>query len=201
MPIKKIALAAVLGGLALFVWGAISHSVLPLYHGALHKFTNEEAVTQAIAANTPHSGTYFLPNHPEYPPGASEAERNALDEKMKQRMANGPIIIAHIRVGAMSGIAPYLVMELITDIIAALFVTLLMTTAMQLSLGMRVLFSVGVALVMVFDNSASTWNWYSAGGDYFFAETVDAVVGWALAGLVIAKLLGKGDKPGEAQTS
>ena len=191
MSPKSISSAAVLGGLTLFVWGALSHSLLPLYNGSLHRFTDQDAVAQVIAANTPHSGTYFLPNYPDYSKAANEGERTAMTEKMKQQMMNGPTVIAHVRAGTMGSIAPNLVAELVTNILAALIVTLLMTAALQLALSKRVLFAAGVGLVMVFDQSASSWNWYSAGGDFFFAETVDAVVGWSLAGLVIGRLLGR----------
>lgn len=189
MPVKKIAIATVLGGLTLFAWGAISQTLLPLYNGALHKFTNEDAVTQAIAANTPHSGTYFLPNYPDVPAGANAEQKKATDEKMEQAMASGPMVFAHVRVGAMGGMGTYLATELLTNIIAALFVTLLLSQTTNLSFRNRVMFAAGVALVMIFDGTASEWNWYSAGGDFFLAEAVDGIVGWSLAGVVIAKLL------------
>lgn len=182
-----------LGGLTLFVWGAVSHMVLPLYNNALHKFTNQDAVTQVVAANTPFPGTYFLPNYPNYPEGATEEDKKMLDEKMEQQMVNGPMVFAHVRVGAMESMGTLMVTEFLTNTLAALVATVLLVSAMQLTFGKRVLFAVGIALVMLFDHSASTWNWYSAGLDFFFAEVVDAVLGWALAGMVIAKVLGKGE--------
>jgi len=191
MPARTIAVASALGGLTLFVWGALSHTLVPLYNNALHRFTNQDAVTQAIATNAPQSGTYFLPNYPDYSKAANDAERTAMRENMERQMMSGPAMFAHVRVGPMGSIAPNLVTELVANIIAALFLTILMSTATQLSLKMRMYFAVGVALVMVFDQSVSSWNWYGAGADFFVAETVDAVVGWALAGLVIGKLLGK----------
>ena len=142
MSIRKISFAAALGGLTLFVWGALSHSVLPLYNNSLNKFTDQDAVTQVIAANVPTSGTYFLPNYPDYTKATSDAERAAMKEKMEQqKMMTGPMVFAHVRAGAMGSIAPHLVTELITNIIAALFVALLMSTALHLPLKSRVFFN------------------------------------------------------------
>jgi hypothetical protein len=164
------------------------------YHNTLHKFADQDAVGQTIIANAPHSGTYLFPNYPNYPVGASETEKKALDEEMYRKMEAGPFVLAHIRTGAMRSFGTHLATELITNILAALFVTVLLTNAMQLSFRGRVLFAVGVAAVMLLDHSASTWNWYSSGTDFFFAEAFDAIVGWVLAGMVIAKVLGRGEK-------
>ena len=48
---KKLFLGAMLGGLTLFVWGAISHMVLPTSEWVLHGFASEAAV--AITGNLP----------------------------------------------------------------------------------------------------------------------------------------------------
>ena len=62
---KKILVSAILGGLVLFLWGFISHEVLPLYKSSMMKFTNEDAVSQMIVANAPASGVYFMPYVPQ----------------------------------------------------------------------------------------------------------------------------------------
>lgn len=197
MNSKKISLAAVLGGLTLFIWGALCRSIIPFYNNALHKFTDQDAVTQAIVANTPRSGTYLLPNYPNYPEGATDEEKKALDEKMNQQIEAGPFVFAHIRVGSSTGFGTHLALELLTNILAVLFVTLIIINLPATSLGGRVLLSISIALVMVLDRSASTWNWYSAGADFFFAEFFDAIIGWGLVGAVIGAILRPGEQPGQ----
>jgi hypothetical protein len=197
MNTMKISLAAVLGGLTLFIWGTVSHSIIPFYNNALHTFTDEDAVTQAIIANAPRSGTYLLPNYPKYPEGATDEEKKALDEKMNQQMNTGPFVFAHIRVRSSAGFGIHLALELLTNIFAALFVTLIIINLPTTSLGGRVLLSISIALVMVLDYPASTWNWYSAGADYFFAEFFDAIIGWGLVGTVIGTVLRTREQPGE----
>ncbi len=192
MPAQKIALAAVLGGLTLFLWGVVSHMVLPLYNKSLHKFTDEESVTMAIVTNTPHSGTYFLPYEEELPAGASAEQKKAREEKMKEQMEKGPMVFAHIRVGSFGSFGVHLAIELLKDILSALVVGLLLVNTQQMSLRSRVAFVFGIAVAVVLESTISEWNWYGAGTDYAFAVIFDLLVGWLLAGFVLAKVLSGG---------
>jgi hypothetical protein len=197
MVSNRIALASVFGGLTLFVWGAVSHSLLPLYNNALQRFADQDAVAAAVSANAPQTGTYFLPNYPNYPEGATPEERKALDEEMSRQMAKGPTVFAHVRVGAMDHFGAMMMRELFTNIVAAFFAALLFLNATQISFARKVLFAACIGAILSFDHSASAWTWYGAGGSFFLAESVDAIVGWTLAGIVIATTLGKGEKQEE----
>lgn len=53
---KYLIVGAIVGGIVLFLWGAVTHAVLP---APMHAFTNEDAVTQAIRTNTAGNGVYF----------------------------------------------------------------------------------------------------------------------------------------------
>jgi len=59
---KQMILGTVLGGIVLFVWGAIAWMFIPWPGQPLRAFKNEDAVTQAIVANATQSGNYLLPN-------------------------------------------------------------------------------------------------------------------------------------------
>ena len=59
---KKILLGALLGGLTVFLWQAISHVPLPWFHTSLNQFENPEEVEKVLAANAKQDGMYFLPN-------------------------------------------------------------------------------------------------------------------------------------------
>jgi hypothetical protein len=52
---KKMVLASLLGGLTMFVWGALSHTVIPFSEDSLLGFTNEDAIVQGIMAGAPTS--------------------------------------------------------------------------------------------------------------------------------------------------
>ncbi len=57
------------------------------------------------------------------------------------------------------------------------------------SFGSRVLFVTLIGLVPFLALSASYWNWYGFPTGFTFAELVDQVGGFGLAGLVLAALV------------
>ena len=194
MPVRKIVIAAVLGGLAMFIWGAISHMTLPLYNSALQKFANEDAVTQAIIANAPVSGTYFLPNLPTLLAGASEEQKRAADKAMEERSEKGPQMFAFIRVGPFGSFGTHLLGEFLSDVVAVLLVSWLFLRLGLSSMRNRLTAAIAIGFTIILSETMSQWIWYSSGFAFTLAETVDQVIGWLAAGFVIAKVLPRAEQ-------
>ena len=57
---KKL-LAAVLGGVSLFLWSFVAHDVLPMGKSGIKEIPNEQAVLTAMKANMPDQGLYSIP--------------------------------------------------------------------------------------------------------------------------------------------
>src|SRR5947209_16865992 len=57
----RLLLAAVLGGVTMFMWGAFSHMVLNLEGDMIHQVPNEAAVVAAMKDNIKEDGVYALP--------------------------------------------------------------------------------------------------------------------------------------------
>ena len=57
----RLIIAAILGGIVMFAWGAVSHMVLNIEGASLKPMPNEAAVTAAMKSNIAESGIYFLP--------------------------------------------------------------------------------------------------------------------------------------------
>ena len=189
MPATKLIPAAVLGGLAMFIWGGLTHMALPIYNGALQKFTNDDAVTQAILANASTSGTYFLPYESSIPAGTSEEEKLDAQKAFEERAQRGPQMFAFIRIGEFGSFPAKLLGELLSDILA---VSLLGWLGLRLgvsSMNNRLIAATAIGLIVILSDTMSQWNWYSAGFAFTLAETVDQVGGWFVAGLVMAKIL------------
>jgi hypothetical protein len=180
---KKLVLGAVLGGLTLFVWGAISHMLLPTSEWVLHGFANEEAVKQAIVTNTPQSGVYFLP----YVDTAEMSEEQQ-EARMEEAM-RGPVIFASVRLGPSASFGTLLVIQLLIEMLGALIATALLLQAKPLAYGGRVGFVAGIAAVVAVAGNLPEWNWYNFSTPYTLAEMFDLLVGWTLAGLVLAKIV------------
>lgn len=189
MSASKIILAAVLGGIAMFLWGAVDHDVLPLYNNTLQKFTNEEAVTQAIASGAPASGTYFIPYMANLPPGATETEKKAAEQTMEERSQKGPQMFAFVRVGDFGSFGVHLLGELLKDIVATFIFVWLLVGAGVSSTRNRIVFGIALGLVVIFSETMSHWIWYDAGFLYTLTAAINQVGGFVVASLVIAKIL------------
>jgi hypothetical protein len=179
---KPLALGTVLGGVILFVWGAVYHSVLPFANQAFLAFGDEEAVTRAITTSAPRSGTYFLPYVPQ---SGSDAYKKAAED----RLSRGPFLFACVRLGPMGSLGSYLGAQLAINLLTAFFLTLLLLHVRVVSVSGRALFLVGVALAGWVARSLPSWNWYAFSDAYTLAELADLVVGFALAGLALARVV------------
>ncbi len=192
VSMKKLVLAVLLAGIASFVWGVISHEVLPMYKNSLQKFTDEDAVTKAIVANAPTKGVYFMPYVPQNANGMSAEEFKAAQRATIVKLQQGPFVFASVRLGAMSSLAAYLLVQILGDVLTALFLTLILMKALERPYWNRVMTCVWVALAAFAVKSLPMWNWYEFSNAFTVAELIDITGRMLVAGLVIAKILPKG---------
>jgi hypothetical protein len=176
---RSMVLGAVLGGLVLFLWGMVSWMVLPWREAALHEFTDEEAVVQAIQANAPESGIYVYPGADA---GAAAEEPPAAGETMQPKPS---LFVAYRREGSGS-MAAAMITHLFTLIVVAFLVTWLVLQTRGLSYWGRVAFVVVSALAAALVCREPEWTWWGFSTGYILSEIVDLVFGGFLAALVIA---------------
>ncbi len=185
--LKSLVKGGILGGITLFLWGAVSWVVLPWHNMTLNKFTNEDTVAAVITANVKEPGVYFLPNA-YHGPEATEAEKKAAYEAAQKRMTEGPVVFASVRLRGAPSMAPYALTGVVISIIGATLGTLLllMTKASGYLRRAGFLslfgFTAGVVCFLPY------WNWFEFSAAYTAASIVDLAVGWFLTGLVIAKV-------------
>jgi hypothetical protein len=188
MPASRIILATALGGVTFFLWGTISHTVIPFSDNALLGFANEEMVEQVIAANAPQSGVYFMPYMPQKKEGMTEEQFEIERQKADKKMQQGTFILASIRLGGMGSMGTYLLLQLVTDLLAAFFVALVLArtagTVMHRAVTAVIIGLAGYAAI-----SLPQWNWYAFSAAFTLAELFNIVIGFLLAGLVIGKVL------------
>src|SRR5271169_2185819 len=113
---KRILSAGILGGIALFLWGGLSHQVLGLGDHGVQPLAAPEA-TAAIKASVPTGGFYYFPQ-------ADSAGH------LRPEDANGPwgLLIYH-STGASSSMTRQLVNECIINIGQGLLVAFLLSLA------------------------------------------------------------------------
>jgi hypothetical protein len=185
--LKPLVKGGLLGGLVLFVWGAVSWTVLPLHNMTLSKFTDENAVATVITENAKDPGVYFLPNA-YHESAASEAEKKAAYEAAQKRMPEGPVVFASIRLKGMKSMAPFVLTGIVISIIGATLGTLLLLKTKETGYfrkaGYLALFAFTAGVVCFLPY----WNWFGFSTAYTAASIIDLTIGWFLAGLVIAKV-------------
>jgi hypothetical protein len=181
---KRIAIAAAVGGLVMFVWGAITHMVTPLGGAGLSSMpaAAEAVVTGAMTANLGDDAMYMFPGG--YEQAGTEAER---DEWMR-RYAAGPtgLLIYHPHGGRTMN-AQLMGTELLSNILAVAVAA--WAAAHARSYGRRLLLVTAFGLAAWLAIEASYWNWYGFPTNYALAQLVDQVGGFFVAGLVVAKIV------------
>jgi hypothetical protein len=177
-------LAAIAGGIVVFIWSAVSHMALGLGSAGIRTLPNEERMAQAIRGVVTEPGLYFFPGMDPSRKMTPEEER-----AWTERYRRGPSGLMIVQPGGRDPMEPtQFVVELLADILAAGVAAFLLA-----GLGGPLLARAGaVGLLGLFewaDLSVSYWNWYKFPTLYTGAALVEQVVGWTLAGLVMALML------------
>jgi len=183
---KNVTIAGVLGGIVLFIWGAVSHMMLPLGMAGLRSMsaTQESAVVSAMQTAMHERAIYFFPGM-----DTSRKPSPEEDAAWKAKHASGPagIVVFNPRPGSPMS-AGMLLTELASNVVAALLAALVIGFVPSLlGYGKRVLLVGLMGLLVAIDVDVSYWNWYGFPTSYLLAQLVDHFVGWLLAGLVIAR--------------
>ena len=183
--IKQIALGTALGAIILFVWSALAWMIIPWPGEPLRHFTSEDAIVAAIKANAPRSGNYLIPNEPQRLPGMTEEQYQKATKDAEDRMNNGPMLFAAVRLEPVS-MARAMIVGFLTNVIAVLLACVLLLQTDRLSYRGRVFFVAGLGLLVFLAGHLDEWNWWGFSNAYTMMTFGAVVIGWLLSGLVIA---------------
>ena len=180
----RLIIAAVLAGIVMFMWGAVSHVALGLVDSSMKQVPNEAAVMSAMKTNLTEPGLYVLPGMDMSHKG-TEAEQAAWAAKY----AEGPTAVLIYSPTGEDAMSPRkFVIELASNIAAALVVgMILMLASVSFSRGVSIAALVGMAGWLSIN--VSYWTWYRFPTNFVTAELVDQIVGWLLAGFVLGFIL------------
>lgn len=167
---KKKLISVILGGIVLFIWGFISWGVLPWHSAVTNRLTDESEVARVLKQNAPTSGVYFLPFAEEdFKLGETTAFLNILPNgyhgDMGQMMTTG----------------------MIGQLISAFLMLLILQNTSHSGYWGKVRFITLVGFSIAFISHYTYWNWFEFGTSYVLLTILDALIGWFLAGLVMAK--------------
>lgn len=190
---KRILLAGVLGGIAMFVWSSIAHVALSLGNTGIKEIPNEQSVLAGMQTQLgASSGLYMFPGMG-LGPNPTRQEQNAAMQQYEQKLAANPsgLLIYHPP-GAKALSPGQLGTEFFTEMVEALLLALLLAQTSLATFASRMGFVTVAALMAAITTNIPYWNWYGFPVSYTTAYMGIELVGYLVAGAVVATML----KPG-----
>lgn len=177
----RVVLGGILGGIVVFVWGAIHHMVLPFGTMGMRDLPDPEPILSAMKANVPEDGLYFFPG--------MSGEGEAAQEEWMKKIEEGPtgLLVYHRKGSPMS--PAMLAREAGSNVACALLASILLGAVSTRRYWARVGIVAALGVFASLSVDFSYWNWYGFPTEYWLAQLVEQVVGFALAGLVLARLV------------
>ena len=98
---KRVAIAGILGGMAMFVWLFVAHEFLPLGEMGVGEIPNEATVLTAMESAIPQGGLYLFPGFGLGPNPTSQQRKEAMPAYMKKyEQSPHGILVYHPASGA-----------------------------------------------------------------------------------------------------
>lgn len=180
---KNIVLGSLLAAVVLFVWGAVAHMLLPLGTLGMQPLPHESSVTLALDLAIDEAGMYSFPWM-----DAEESLSKDAYADWAEKYQKGPVGLLLFRPEGQSPLnRNQLAIQFATDLVSALLAAVLLSLTRLKFFG-RVLFVTGLGLFSWVTFSIPYWNWYGFSGLFTLATGMVLLVGWFLAGLVLAAL-------------
>ncbi len=180
----RIVLAAIVGGFLMFVWGAVSHTVLPFARDALKPIPNEATVLSTLGGNLTAPGMYAFPWI-----NMSSKVAPAEQQEWNQKLASGPSGLLIYRPNGGESMSPrQLVSEFVSNVLAA-FLGALILVQLPGGFTRRVLSVTTIGIAAWLSVSVSQWTWYGFSTSFLLGDLADQLGGWLLAGIGMAMLI------------
>ncbi len=181
--------AAILGGIAMFIWSFMAHDLLPLGETGMREFKDEAAMLDALKTNLGDAGgLYHFPGHGAGPNATRQEKSDAIKRAM-EKAASGPsgMLLYHptreFTFGKLLGI------EFATELLEAILVVFLLTQTRIESFGGRIGFVLVTGILAAITTNIPYWNWYGFPSNYTAAYMSIEIIGFLCVGLVAALLL------------
>lgn len=181
---KKI-IGALIAGLLIMMWQALSHIALGL-HAEQEQYTpNQDAIMQVLSANLSKEGQYYLPSLPQGSP--MEDFEKLMEENMGQPYAS---IMYHPK--NETDLTMNLLRGLGTNILLAIFLVALISKLKVANLGNILFTSLMVGFMAFCFYAYPGFIWYKTPG--IWIELLDSIAAFGLAGLWLGWWLSRGKR-------
>lgn len=193
-------LAALLGGIAMFIWSFVAHDLLPLGEIGMREFKDEASMLDTLKTSLgERRGMYHFPGH-KAGPNATRQERSDAIKRAIEKAGTGPSGMLIYHPSREFSFAKLLGIEFATELLEAILVVFLLTQTRIESFGGRVGFVFLAGILAAVTTNIPYWNWYGFPTRYTAAYMFIEIIAFLWVGLVAALLL-KSRSPAPATTS
>lgn len=186
MSIGRILAAALVGGIVMFLWGAVEHMATPLGDMGLSTIPNEAPLLVQMKQAVPARGLYFFPGRD------MKDKSEAAQKDWTDRYKRGPsgLLLINPHEGGEPMEPKQLAIEFVSNVLAALVLAILFAKwpVSKMTAG---LIGLGVGFYGWMSIVVSYWNWFGFPADFSLAALVEQAVGGFVSGIAIALVLGR----------
>jgi hypothetical protein len=184
----RILIAGLIGGIVMFIWGAVAHVALPLGQIGIKQPTNEDVVLVATRTGLPaEDGVYILPSmDPAHMGDKSFANAYAA----KTKTSPFAFVVYQAQGTDLTDMSQELPKQWASDTLAALVAAFVMAYA-GLGFGRRVIIAAAMGVFAWLSVSVPYWTWYRFPLNFTLGSLAEQLIGWILAGIAIAWWLGR----------
>jgi hypothetical protein len=188
---KRIVLAGLFAGVALFAWESVAHILLPLGETGIKALPNERAVLSTLQDQVREPGFYIFPA-PEESPGMTARQKQDAMAKAQERWRTGPAGMMVFHPDGAEALSPrQLLTQFAADIAAMLIAAAVASRLADASFARRAALIALLGLLPTLQVELANWNWYGFPLAYLLAQATVHLVGFAIGGLLLAKLLNR----------
>ena len=184
----RVLWAGLFGGIVFFIWGSLAHTVLPIGIMGMKLAADQQSTLAAIAPTTHGAGVYV------YPSIAPEKWNDAAAVKAFGEANKGsPYAFVVYQPGgnpANVDMTPNLAKQFGSDLLSAWIVAFVLALG-SFGFAKRVFIATALGAFSWQTVSVPYWNWYMFPVDFTVGSLMEQVIGWMLAGVVMAWWLGR----------
>jgi hypothetical protein len=188
----RIFLAVLLGAIAMFIWSAIAHMMLPLGEAGLRDLPNDSVLKALQNELGDQAGLYPLPSFG-LGPNPTGAQRHEAMQHLDERVAKYPSgLLMYFPAGSRPlAMGRWLAVEFGAEFLESLLVVVLLSRTRLTSFGGRVGFVFLAGVLAAIATNISYWNWYGFPTTYTVSYMAMQIIGFLCLGLVAGLVLKK----------
>jgi len=184
----RVLVAALMGGIVMFLWGAIAHMALGLGEVGIRQPVNEDTVLATLHAGLgDRPGVYILPS---VDPAKMHDQATIAAYSAKAKVSPYAFMVYLPQGDDLSDMSGQLPRQWASDTLSALALAFVMGLA-AFSFVTRLSIALAAAVFAWLSTLVPYWNWYRFPTNFTVAALIEQVIGWLLAGAVMAWWLGR----------